>query len=47
MPSNIPTNPGNAQIKKQGHTYSGKHGDNPNSEVRGSDTVKDLSVKAK
>lgn len=47
MPSNIPSNPGNAKIVKQGHTYNDRFGDGPDQKVKGGRTVKDLSVKSK
>jgi hypothetical protein len=34
-PINKPSKPGNVKITPVGHTYSGKHGSNPNATVRG------------
>lgn len=35
MPKPIASNTGNAPIKRQGHTSSGKHGSNPDAKPRG------------
>lgn len=43
----ISSSTGNAQIKKQGHTENGRFGSDPDLRVRGGQTVKELSVKAK
>lgn len=37
--------PGNAPIKRQGHTTDGKHGSDPNAKVMGQRAVRDLKAK--
>jgi hypothetical protein len=44
---NTPSSPSNAKIVKQGHTTSGRHGDNPDMQVKGKTSVRDLGIKGK
>lgn len=43
----ISSKTGNAPVKKQGHTHDGKHGSDPNMQVRGGTSTTDLHVPSK
>lgn len=43
--SNMTSNPGNANIVRQGHTTTGQHGTDPNIKGKGRKPVRDLKVK--
>jgi len=44
MPEKIKSNTGNAPIKQVGHTAGTRYGTNPNAQVKGSNTTRDLKV---
>lgn len=45
MPDQIKSKTGSAPIKKVGHTAGTRYGTNPSSQVKGSNTSRDLSAK--
>lgn len=44
-PSEAVKAPGNAPIKKQGHTTNSQFGSNPNAQPKGRSSARDLGVK--